>query len=84
MRPKNKISKAMMLANLAIFFSFLGFFFGTAFFWGSIVLGQLAFHFSEEYEKQMWGPKTVNTRVIAAFLLPLIWIIFRFCWRLMI
>ena len=84
MRPKNKKAKAMLFANLAIFFSFLVFFFGSSFFGLIIILANLAVYFDEEHEKDGWGPKTVNTRVIAAFLLPLIWIIFRFCWRLMI
>jgi hypothetical protein len=83
MRLKNKKAKAMMLANLAIFFSFLVFFFGSSFFGLIIILANLAVYFDEEHEKDGWGPKTVNTRLIAAFLLTLIFSLFRLIVKMM-
>lgn len=82
MRPKNKKAKAMLFANLAIFFSFLVFF-SSSFFGLILILANLAVYFDEEHEKDEWGPKTVNTRVIAAFLLTLISILFRLIVKMM-
>lgn len=82
MRLKNKKAKAMLFANLAIFFSFLVFF-SSSFFGLILILANLAVCFDEEHEKDGWDPKTVNTRVTAAFLLTLIFILFRLIVKMM-